>query len=243
MRQSGGILTVRLQDVTLTQNDIVHQFEVSPGDFIKISVEDTGIGMTNDVKEKAFDPFFTTKELGEGTGMGLSTVHGIIAELGGFITLYSEPNQGTAIHLFIPRLTESDVIAYEQIDKPTKGGVERILFVDDEQIQIELAEEALSLYGYQVTTFSDSTAAWLHFKQAPAAYDMIITDVTMPKMTGDILSQKIRSIRPDLPIIMCTGFSEIMDEKKAKTLEINAYLFKPVVITDLLKTIRTVFDK
>lgn len=242
MRTTGGVLTVSLQDVTLGKHDLIHREGVIPGDFLKISVEDTGIGMSKDVQAKAFDPFFTTKELGEGTGMGLSTVHGIIAEYGGFVSLYSQPGQGTAIHVFIPAISGSDDIGIKKSAESMTGGTERILFVDDEQILIELAEEALSQFGYQVATFSDSTIALVHFQKNPDAFDLVITDMTMPKMTGDILTQKIHSLRSDVPVILCTGFSEIIDARKAKALDIDAFLYKPVVIAKLLETIRKVLN-
>ena len=243
MKQSGGMLSVILQDVTLSRQDLAHHNDVIPGDFLKMTVEDTGVGMTKDVKIKAFDPFFTTKDLGEGTGMGLSTVHGIIAALGGFVSLNSEPGRGTSIQVFIPLITESAEDFRSSAPVPIKGGTERILFIDDEQIQIDLAEDALSLYGYKVTKFSDSGMALMHFQKNPDAYDLIITDMTMPKMTGDILTQKIHLKRPEIPIIMCTGFSELIDEKKAATLGINAFLYKPVIMADLLNTIRQILDR
>jgi len=243
MKPKGGILSVSLQDVSLDQDDLSHRPDVLPGDYLKISVEDTGIGMTKDIQEKAFDPFFTTKELGEGTGLGLSTVHGIITELGGFVSLYSEPNQGTAIHVFIPLIPRPAGIEKRRAIRPVQGGTERILFVDDEQIAIDLAKDALTRYGYQVTAFAESTIALLHFQQNTDEYDLVITDMTMPKMTGDILTQKIHLTRPDIPVIMCTGFSEIIDEPKAKALDIDAFLYKPVIMADLLETIRKVLEK
>ncbi len=242
MKQSGGVLSVSLKNVTLDHQDLVHHIDVIPGDFIRISVEDTGIGMTKDVQEKAFDPFFTTKELGEGTGMGLAAVHGIVTELGGYVSLNSEPDQGTAVDVFIPLVSDPAEIDRSMASTPLKGGTERVMFVDDEEIQIELAEQILSQHGYQVTAFSDGIIALKHFQQDPDAYDLIITDMTMPKMTGDSLTKRVHLIRPDIPVIMCTGFSDIIDEKKAYTLGINAFLYKPVVMADLLETIRKVLD-
>lgn len=243
MRQSGGVISVILQETTLSQQDLTHHNDVIPGDFLKITVEDTGVGMSKDVKLRAFDPFFTTKDLGEGTGMGLSIVHGIVAELGGFVSLYSEPGKGTAVQVFIPLITEPAEVGRSTAIEPIKDGTERILFVDDEHVQTELAKDALSQYGYQVTTFSDSVTALVHFQQNPDEYDLIITDMTMPKMTGDILTQKIHLKRPEIPVIMCTGFSENINKKKADALDIKAFLYKPIVIANLLRTIRKVLDQ
>ena len=243
MKQTGGVLTARLQNVTLEHRDVVLHKDVTPGAFVKISIEDTGSGMNEEVRNKVFDPFFTTKKPGEGTGMGLAAVHGIISELGGFVTLESELNQGTAIHAFIPAIPDPAKAKQTLDSQPPKGGTERILFIDDEEIQIEIAMEGLSPYGYQVTPFVDSSAAWKHFQQNPDAYDLVITDMTMPKMTGDVLAQKIRMIRPNVPIIMCTGFSEIMDENKAAAIGVKAFLYKPIILRKLLGTIREVLDQ
>jgi CheY-like chemotaxis protein/anti-sigma regulatory factor (Ser/Thr protein kinase) len=243
MKNTGGVLTARLQDVTLNQRDVAHHKDVTPGEFIKISIEDTGPGMTKEVQSKAFDPFFTTKKPGEGTGMGLAAVHGIITDLGGFVLLDSEPDQGMAVHIFIPSIPEPVEVDQSLGSGPVKGGTERVLFIDDEEIQIDIAMDALSSYGYTVTSFTDSTRAWMHFQQDPDAYDLIITDMTMPKMTGDILAQKIQMLRPEIPIIMCTGFSEIMDENKANALGIKAFLYKPIILRKLLIIIREVLDQ
>ncbi len=229
--------------MNLNQQDLGGCPDVDPGEFLKISVEDTGIGMSKEVQKKVFDPFFTTKEPGEGTGMGLSTIHGIVSQLKGFVSLYSELGQGTSIHVFIPVIPEVSGDDRQPASRAIVGGTERILFVDDEQIQLDLAQEALSLYGYQLTIFSDSTIALAHFQQNPKGYDLIITDMTMPKMTGDILTQKIHLKMPEIPVIMCTGFSETIDENKAAALNIKAFLYKPVIITDLLETIRKVLDE
>ncbi|WP_319526255.1 cache domain-containing protein [uncultured Desulfosarcina sp.] len=243
MRETGGVLSVSLENVKLGKEDLAHQPGVKPGDFLKISVEDNGIGMTKEVQEKAFDPFYTTKGPGEGTGMGLASVHGITADLGGFVSFYSESGQGTSMHVFLPLIAEVAEIENGLEKKPVRGGTERILFVDDEPTQRDLAEDALSRYGYRVTAFSDGVAAMTHFQTNPMAYDILITDMTMPKMTGDKLTRKIRQKRPDIPVILCTGYSEIMDEKKAEALGIDAFLYKPVIIGKMLETIREVLER
>jgi PAS domain S-box-containing protein len=243
MKQKGGVLSVSLQDVFLSRDNLTHRPDVLPGGYLKIAVEDTGTGMTTEVKKKAFDPFFTTKELGEGTGMGLATVHGIVIELSGFISLYSEPGQGTVVQVFLPLIPKPAEIGNQPAQAPLQGGTERILYVDDEQTLVELAKSALKRYGYRVTGFSDSMAALAHFQQDPDAYDLVVTDMTMPKLTGDILTQKIHMKRPDIPIIMSSGFSEVIDERKAQALGIDAFLSKPVIMETLLKTIRKVLGQ
>lgn len=243
MKQKGGTLSVTLKDVALERDDLLHRPDMLPGEYIRISIKDTGIGMTTDIRKKAFDPFFTTKGLGEGTGMGLATVHGIVTGLSGFVSLNSEPNQGTAITVFIPIIPKPAVVEDLPANETLHGGQERILFVDDEQFLIDLAKEALSHYGYQVTAFSDSTLALVHFQKHPDKYDLVVTDMTMPKMTGDELTQKIHLERPDIPAIMCTGFSEAIDAQKAKALGIDAFLYKPINIEKLLGTIRKILDQ
>jgi len=243
MKQKGGVLTVSLQDVTLGKDDVSYRPDVLPGEYLRISVEDTGIGMTTDIQKKAFDPFFTTKGLGEGTGMGLATIHGIVTELSGFVSLDSEPNQGTTIHVYIPIIPKPAEVKRNPPDEPLHGGTERILFIDDEEVMVDLAKDALTGYGYQITAFQDSTMALNQFQQHPDNYDLVITDMTMPKMTGDELTKKIHAKRPDIPVIMCTGFSETIDEQKAKALNIDAFLYKPIVFSKLLKTIRKVLDQ
>jgi PAS domain S-box-containing protein len=243
MKETGGILSVSLQDVHLSKAELAHQVGVAPGDFVEISIEDNGTGMTRDVQEKAFDPFYTTKRPGEGTGMGLASVHGITAELGGFVSLYSEPGKGTCMHVLLPMISDVAQIDYRKAEQGITGGTESILFVDDEPTQRTLAEDALSQYGYRVRAFSDSTAALSHFKEDPGAYDLLITDMTMPRMTGDVLTRKVRLIRPGIPVIMCTGYSEIMDENKAAAMNIDAFLYKPIIIENMLMTIRTVLNQ
>jgi CheY-like chemotaxis protein len=243
MRETGGVLSVSLENVTLGKQDLSLHPGFEPGDFLKISIEDNGIGMTKEVQQKAFDPFYTTKGPGEGTGMGLASVHGITADLGGFVSFYSELGQGTSMHVFLPLIAEVAEIE-NGVDKVSvKGGTERILFVDDEPTQRNLAEDALSQYGYRVTAFSDGVDAMARFRQDPMAYDLLITDMTMPNMTGDKLTQKIRQKRPDIPVILCTGYSEIMDEKKAEALGIDAFLYKPVIIERMLEVIRGVLGR
>jgi PAS domain S-box-containing protein len=242
MRNTGGILSVRLKDVSFDKNEVTPYIGLAVGKYLKITVEDTGHGIPKNIQKKVFDPFFTTKAMGEGTGMGLSAVHGIVKELGGTVTLYSEVGKGTTFNVFIPIITA--LADTKQRIEPAlpMGGTEKIIFVDDEKVQMELAIESLGRMGYQVTGFSDSVAALDHFKQHSTEYDLVITDMSMPKMTGDKLTRKIHYIRPEIPVIMCTGLSEIMDEEIARAINISAFLHKPVIAREMLRVIRKTLE-
>ncbi len=242
MRTAGGVLTIRLEDVTLKENDVTSYPGTNAGKFVKITVADTGHGIPPDIQNKIFDPFFTTKSQGEGTGMGLSTVHGTVRTLGGMVTVNSNPGEGSAFNVFLPIVEKPIEVADRSKPKAARKGTERILFVDDEPIQGRLALDSLEPLGYQVKVFSDSIAAWEHFQAHPDKYDIVITDMTMPKMTGDVLTQNIHRLAPDMPIIICTGFSEDMDQERIDALGLRAFLHKPVIARDLTRIIRDIMD-
>jgi CheY-like chemotaxis protein len=242
MREAGGVLMVSLEDVILEETEVAKYPGMAAGKFIKITVTDTGHGIPPDIQSKIFDPFFTTKALGEGTGMGLSAVHGIVRNLGGGVTVNSEPGEGSVFNVFLP-IIDKPIEATELAEKEVAlRGSERILFVDDETVQGELARDSLEPLGYGVSVFSDSIAALEHFQAHPDEYDLVVTDLTMPKMAGDVLTQKIHLIRPDIPVIMCTGFSKTVDEEKVKLMGLRALLHKPVISTDLTRVIRNILD-
>ena len=194
--------------------------------------------------EKIFDPFFTTKENGKGTGMGLSVVHGIVTGMKGVIKVYSEPGKGTEFNIYLPvvqSLSEKQEI--NQTKEPIQGGIERILLVDDEKAILTMEKQMLERLGYQVTSRTSSIEALEAFRNNPDKFDLVITDMSMPNMPGDKLSVELTKIRPDIPILLCTGFSETMSEEKAKSLGIKGFLFKPIVMKDLSQKIREVLDK
>jgi CheY-like chemotaxis protein len=198
--------------------------------------------MESSIKERIFDPYFTTKKVGEGTGMGLAVVQGIIKSHGGVISVYSEPGQGTAFHIFLPKIAGE--IAHEvPADESTSGGTESILFVDDEAILAELGRELLASLGYRVTARTSSQDALNVFRSAPQAFDLVITDMTMPGLTGKELAMELLTIRPDIPIIICTGFSELINEKQAMEYGIREFIMKPYSSKSLNGTIRKVLDK
>ncbi|MGV1099106.1 PAS domain S-box protein [Thiovibrio sp. JS02] len=242
MREQGGLLEIGLDLVVLRDESILRLFSIEPGKYLRLSVRDNGIGIDPAIQNKIFDPFFTTKDRGEGTGMGLSVVHGIVTSHGGAIELDSEPGVGTAFSLYFPILeTVTETVEAVVVDAPPSGR-ERVLFVDDELPLIELGERILTYLGYQVTARTSSVDALALFRNEPDSFDLIVTDYTMPNMTGGELARQMLAIRPDIPIILCTGFSEVFTEEKAKALGIKGYVMKPLSIHDLAQTCRSVLD-
>lgn len=241
MRDKGGTLTVNLSDVEQDSKFISEHSGLSPGSFIMLTITDTGHGMSPEVLEKIFDPFFTTKEKGEGTGMGLSVVHGIVHSHGGTIYAYSEPGKGSTFKVFFP-VIESLSTLEEKIDMPIPTGAERILFIDDEPAIAKLGKQILESIGYEVVTRTSSIEALEYLKARPNNFDLVITDMTMPKMTGDVLVGELIKVNPDIPVILCTGFSARIDEKKAMAMGIRAFVSKPILKHEIAKIVRKVLD-
>ncbi|SLM30563.1 putative Histidine kinase [Desulfamplus magnetovallimortis] len=242
MEDRGGELSVALQDIDLSDSDIFDP-DMKPGKYACLSVGDTGTGIPKEIKHKIFDPFFTTKKEGKGTGMGLSVVHGIMKNIGGGIYVYSEPGQGTEFKLYFPVAEEYIKENIPQIDgSKFIIGTEKILLVDDEEFIIDIETKMLNRIGYHVTSRTSSIEALELFKSDPDRFDLIISDMAMPKLPGDKLARELLKIRPDIPIILCTGFSEKMSDEKAKLMGIKGFLLKPVVMTALSKKIREVLD-
>lgn len=236
-----GTLEVTGENVYLDSDDIVHQPGLEPGQYLKLSVRDTGMGMDKKTQDRIFDPFYTTKEVGEGTGMGLSIVLGIIQSHGGMISVDSEPGKGATFKIYFP-IVEKEVIeetdAFEQLPR----GNEKILFVDDEKALVEMGSAMLERQGYQVTTKTSSKDALETFKSDPEAFDLVITDQTMPNMSGAELATEIMKISPDIPIILCTGYSKKISEVKAKELGIKEFCLKPLEWKQLTEIVRKVLD-
>jgi PAS domain S-box-containing protein len=242
MRENGGILGVRLSEIDVGSDLAAKHIDLKPGPYLRLVVNDTGQGMTPEIQERAFDPFFTTKAPGEGTGMGLAVVHGIVKNLGGAITVYSEVGRGTTFNVFLPRLRggqEAEAKALESLP----AGKERILFIDDEEIQIRSVLPMLERLGYQVVGQTDPKKALEIFQNRPKAFDLVMTDQTMPAMTGEKLTAKLLRLRPDIPVILCTGFSETIDEEKAKAMGIRAFLLKPFSVKEIAAMIRRILDE
>ena len=239
MREEGGTLHVKLIRVEVDRQTALQYHALHAGPHVRLTVTDTGCGMDSETLEHIFDPYFTTKEVGEGTGLGLSVVHGIVKTHGGTITVESEPGKGTAFHVYFP-VIEKDVETQEEDEEPLPTGNERILFVDDEQVILHVAEEMLKQLGYDVVTQKSSVEALELFRAEPDRFDLVITDMTMPKMTGDQLALELMKIRPDIPIILCTGFSHKISEEQAKEIGIKAFVMKPLVRRGMADIIREV---
>jgi len=243
MRETGGTLAVSLKEVKIGAEEYGYA-DLAPGNYLKLEVSDTGCGIDPKIQEKIFEPYFTTKKPGEGTGLGLAMVHGIVKSHHGHITVYSETGKGTSFHVYLP-LTEEKVAelpAKENIADPAGKG-ERILFVDDEAQICAFADILFSGHGYQVTTFANGVQALEEFRNHPDQYDIVITDMTMPHMTGAELAQTILGMRPDIPVILCTGQSELINRKKALALGVCVYLNKPVLQHDFLSAVRKALEK
>ena len=209
---------------------------------MKLVVRDTGIGMPAHVKDRIFDPFFTTKAAGEGTGLGLSVVMGIVEQSGGYITVISEPGEGSTFTVYFPKMAGGPVtdMAKEEI---LQTGSERILFIDDEEALAEIGEETLAELGYEVISRTSSREALDLLKSDPARFDLVITDQTMPDLTGVELAREALILRPDMPIILCTGFSHLVDADAAKAAGIKAFAMKPLTKREIARTIRKVLEK
>ena len=242
MEETGGILEFSLQNVTL--DDTSHGFDskLQPGEYVMLEVSDTGCGISTETLDRIFDPFFTTKEVGKGTGMGLSVVHGIVAAHGGFIEVQSDPGKGTTFKIFFPATKEESRSALEIEEEPPTGN-ERILFIDDEQSMAKLGQLMLERLGYKVQTETNPRKALELFASNPEQFDLIMTDTTMPGMTGDQLIKEILKIRPGMKTILCTGYSQRVDEESARAIGAKAYALKPLDRKQLAMTVRKVLDE
>jgi len=223
MSERGGILELGLKDVELDSAIAGQYAEIAPGSYLKLSVSDTGHGIPPAILERIFEPYFTTKEKGEGTGLGLSVVHGIVKSHGGMIRVYSEPGKGSTFQVHLPMLQERQNKEHH-VSEIVPGGHERILFVDDEQAVVEMGQQMLEHLGYDVTTRTSSLEALELFRARPDQFELVITDMTMPNMTGADLTKEIRNIRRDVPVILCTGFSQLISEESARNFRIDAVL-------------------
>ena len=242
MEETGGEIRVRFKEIQLGKHDLPYP-DMQPGTYACLSIADTGIGMDKDISRKIFEPFFTTKKKGKGTGMGLSVVYGIVKSMGGSIQVYSEPEKGSEFKLYFPTEKKPFTEKQNHAQEETPGGTERILLVDDEEPIITMTKTMLELLGYHVTTRLNSIEALQSFRDCPNEFDLVITDMAMPAMSGDKLSIELTKIRPDIPILLCTGFSETMTEEKSASLGITGFLLKPIIMKDFSQKIREVLDK
>lgn len=243
MREKGGELRVTLREVNLDSWVTGFRMNVNPGRYLRLTVSDTGHGMERHILEKIFDPYFTTKAPGEGTGMGLAVVHGIVRSYGGDVTVYSEPGEGTSLHVYFPRIQSRPYAPKPMTHEPAEEGREHILLVDDEEQIVRMVRQMLERLGYRVTARTSSVEALEAFRVQPEKFDLVITDQSMPNMTGGELAREMLAIRHDIGIILCTGFSEVMTEDKAKAIGIREYVMKPVVKSEISRAIRKVLGQ
>jgi len=237
--QAGGAVKVALERVQVGQAAARANPYLNPGPYARLAVSDTGQGIDPKIADRIFEPFFTTKGLSQGTGLGLSVVHGIVTSYGGAINFDSVPGQGTTFSVHLPLAPAREELEEQApSSEPLPRGGERILFVDDEEPLAQLGKEMLERLGYQVEAFSSSREALEAFRQDPQEFDLALTDLTMPGLTGVDLGREFLALRPDLPVILATGFSEQMDAPKAKELGFQAYVAKPFVLSDLARTLR-----
>jgi PAS domain S-box-containing protein len=237
MNGKDGVLQISLSNVELDHAALEMAPDLIPGSYLKLSVRDTGHGIAPDAYEKIFDPYFTTKKKEEGTGLGLAVVQGIVKSHNGAVTVDSEVGKGTTFHVYLPVIMRK-ITAEEEISTPLPMGHESILFVDDEQPLVEIGKQMLQRLGYTVATRTSSVEALELFKANPDRFDLVITDIVMPNMTGETLAEKMMGIRSDIPVILCTGYSEKITRKDASEMGIQSFLMKPLVMRDLATTVR-----
>jgi CheY-like chemotaxis protein/anti-sigma regulatory factor (Ser/Thr protein kinase) len=243
MRERGGVLEFRLEKANVDNEFALQYPNLNPEDYLLLVIKDSGHGMPANILERIFNPYFTTKEKGEGTGLGLAIVHTIVQNHGGMIRVLSEPGNGTAFLIFLPRASRETLVQAEKIihaDFPT--GSERILVVDDEEDIVLILKNMLERLGYKVTTSLESKAALELFKSKPDGYDAVISDMTMPEMTGEMLIARIKEIRPEIPVLLCTGYSELLPKGGCAHLGVSGILMKPIAMMKMATTLRNVLD-
>jgi CheY-like chemotaxis protein/anti-sigma regulatory factor (Ser/Thr protein kinase) len=242
MQDKGGTLEVNLSEVDVGYEETVKKIGMQPGKHLQLLVRDEGCGMDAVVLDRIFEPYYTTKEQGKGTGLGLSVIHGIVKNHRGDISVTSSLGKGTTFKVYLPITEDADMANELEPSNGAAKGNERILLIDDEEQIVSMEQKMLENLGYEVTARTDSTEALKEFSEQPQNYDLVITDMTMPQMMGDELAQKLLDIKPDIPVILCTGFNEDITEEKALSMGIQKFVMKPVIKNDLATTIRTVLD-
>lgn len=242
LEDENGEISVSLKEISVKKDEPLARL-VATGVYAYLSVSDTGRGISSEVKTQIFDPYFTTKEKGKGTGLGLSTVHGIVQDHKGVIQVNSEPGQGATFNVYLPLMAKKDHTDLVFQAKNPKTGTEQILIVDDEEIIVKVQRRVLESLGYTVMSYTSSVMALERFRKTPSAFDLVITDMAMPHMTGDLLARELLVIRPDIPIIICTGYSEKLNRENVELLGIKSLLKKPVNKFQLAEEIRKVLDE
>lgn len=239
MEEKGGVMKIGLNAVNLGINDVN---DLMPGPYIKLCVSDTGHGIDEALLGQIFDPYFTTKEFGRGSGMGLSVVHGIVKSYGGTVTVDSKVGGGSTFNIYFPQI-EVELTPEVEEDKILPIGTERIIVVDDESAIVGMYKRTLEQLGYKVSSYTNSLEAFDAFKSRPGDFDLIVTDQTMPLLPGSELAKELIKARPDIPIILCTGYSSTVSEKKAEEIGIREFAMKPVGREKLARLVRKVLDE
>jgi PAS domain S-box-containing protein len=242
MRQKGGVVKIKLDSVYIGLDKIKYFSGLEPGNYFRLTVSDSGPGISPDIQDKIFEPYFTTKATGDGTGLGLAVVHGIVKDCGGDVVIESELGKGATFHVMLPLMEEAtSPVTEAKVDLPM--GKERVLVIDDEISTLETIQQMLEILGYKVTVRTSSIEALAAFRNNPDRFDLVITDQTMPNMTGKELAGEVLAIRPNIPIILSTGFSEQIDERTASRMGIRAFVMKPVILSELSQTLRKILDE
>ena len=242
MEEVGGILQISLTNKHLDETEVKQYQGLKAGPHVILTVSDTGYGIEPAIIDRLFDPYFTTKDVDKGTGLGLAVVHGIVKTHEGDISIESVPGEGTVIHVLFPAVEVGKKIIGTRAPGALPGKNERILFVDDEPAIIKMGEQMFERLGYRCESETSPVEALERFQSDPDRFDMIVTDMTMPQVTGEKLAEKILKIRPEMPIILCTGYSDKINEKKSKELGIKAFVMKPIVFQEIAETIRQILD-
>jgi PAS domain S-box-containing protein len=241
MEKTGGVIDITVETQLLRQNDLIRYPDLQSGNYVKITVSDNGPGIDPEILDRIFDPYFTTRETGKGSGMGLAVVHGIVENHNGAITVTGKHGEGASFTMLFPMIDEEPE-EINEILETSFYGTENLLFVDDEQDIIMMAEETLKNFGYRVEAVTDPKDALALFKLNPGYFDVVVTDMTMPHMTGVQLAEKLIEIRPDIPVILSSGHSSLINSQTAGQIGIAAYMEKPVSISDIAKKIRQIID-
>ncbi|MBF0287889.1 MAG: response regulator [SAR324 cluster bacterium] len=242
MKDEKGILSIRLSRISRAHQEVIPETNVNQKDFVELVVSDNGSGIPKEFLSRVFEPYFTTKDIGKGSGMGLAMVHGIVTNLNGFIHVESTIDKGTTFFVYFPVIEKNSVELETKNNNGLPRGTERILVIDDERVNTKLYEEMLKSLGYHVTSYVSSTEALGAFQKKPEKFDLIITDQTMPHLNGGELAMKVLEIRPEIPIILCTGYSSLISEVKAQDMGIKEFIQKPVSKQTLAQTIRKILE-
>ena len=241
MMDKGGILQISLSNTHMNIAQAAHNPDIRPGHYLKLTISDTGQGMSAQILKRIYEPYFTTKAKGTGTGLGLAVVHGIVKSFNGTINVKSQLNEGTTFEVFIPTVKKS-IKSQSRRRDDLQTGHEQILLVDDEQAIVDIGKKMLERLGYTVAARTSGVEALALFKNQPKKYDLVITDLTMPNMTGEVLARELLKIHAGIPIILCTGYSEQLTKDEAIAIGIKEFMMKPIELNQMAKTIRKALD-